>query len=227
MQTTWRREIPQLVLIFAMFSVAAAAWPFAPDRMPAHWNFAGEVDRYGGKFEGLVLLPLVAAALYLLFLLLPRIDPGRANYATFAKVYTLIRLSIIAVLAFVYACSLLAAFGYHVDMGLLVPLAIGLLFCVLGNVMGKIRPNWFVGVRTPWTLSSRESWNKTHRLAGRLFVVMGCAVGAYGFLQRGWILAVVVGMSIAMMLWVVIYSYVVWRSDPDRLRPADTSPSPE
>jgi uncharacterized membrane protein len=227
MQNTWRGEIPQLVVIFGLLSVAAIVWPFAPDRIPVHWNAAGEVDRYGGKFEGVLLLPLIAAALYPLFLLLPRIDPGRANYATFAKVYALIRLSILALLAFVYACILLAAFGYNVDMNLLVPLAVGLLFCVMGNVMGKIRPNWFVGVRTPWTLSSRESWNKTHRLAGRLFVVMGCAVGAYGFFQGRWMLAVVLGMSVATVLWVVIYSYVVWRNDPDRLGPAGTSPSPD
>ncbi len=227
MQTTWRGEIPQLVMILGMLSVAAALWPIAPDRIPVHWNVAGDVDRYGGKVEGLLLLPLIAAALYPLMLLLPRIDPGRANYATFAKVYTLIRLSIIAVLAVVYAGILLVAFGYNVDMGLLVSLAVGLLFCVLGNVMGKIRPNWFAGVRTPWTLSSRDSWNKTHRLAGRLFVVIGCSVIAYGFFQNGWMLAVVLGMSAAMLLWVVIYSYVIWRNDPDRLSPAGTSPSPE
>jgi uncharacterized membrane protein len=227
MQTTWRSEIPQLVMILGMLSVAAALWPIAPDRIPVHWNVAGEVDRYGGKFEGLLLLPLIAAVLYPLMLLLPRIDPGRANYATFAKVYMLIRVSITAVLAVVYAGILLVAFRYNVDMGLLVSLAVGLLFCVLGNVTGKIRPNWFVGVRTPWTLSSRDSWNKTHRLAGRLFVVIGYAVTAYGFFQNVWMLAVVVGMSVAMLLWVVIYSYVIWRNDPDRLPPAGTSPSPE
>jgi uncharacterized membrane protein len=227
MQATWRSEIPQLVMILGMLSLAAALWPMAPDRIPVHWNVAGDVDRYGGKVEGLLLLPLIAAALYPLMLLLPRIDPGRANYATFAKVYTLIRLSITAVLAVVYAGILLVAFGYNVDMGLLVSLALGLLFCVLGNVTGKIRPNWFVGVRTPWTLSSRDSWNKTHRLAGRLFVVIGCAIAAYGFFQNGWMLAVVVGMGIATLMWVMIYSYVIWRKDPDRVPPAGTSPSTE
>jgi uncharacterized membrane protein len=207
-----------------MWSVAAAAWRFAPDRLPVHWNLAGEVDRYGGKVEGLLLLPLLVTALYPLLLLLPRIDPGRANYATFADVYTLIRLSITAMLAFVYACILLASFGYHVDMGLLIPLAVGILFCILGNVMGKIRPNWFVGVRTPWTLSSRDSWNKTHRLAGRLFVVLGCTFAAYGFLQTVWMLTAVIALGVAMLLWIVIYSYLVWRHDPNRVCPAGTSP---
>jgi uncharacterized membrane protein len=220
----WRNEIPQIVLILGMWIVGAAAWHFAPDRLPVHWNLAGEVDRYGGKVEGLLLLPLLATGLYLLLLLLPRIDPGRANYATFAHAYTLIRLSITAMLAFVYACILLASFGYHVDMGLLIPLAIGMLLCILGNVMGKIRPNWFVGVRTPWTLSSRDSWNKTHRLAGRLFVVLGCAFAVYGFLQNAWMLTVLIALGVASLSWVVVYSYLVWRHDPDRLSPAGTSP---
>ena len=157
-------------------------------------------------------------------LFLPRIDPGQADYATFANVYTLIRLSITAVLAFVYACIVLAAFGYHVDMGLLMPLAVGLLLCVLGNVMGKIRPNWFVGVRTPWTLSSRDSWNKTHRLAGRLFVVLGSRGGRVRPRAKH-LIALVVAWSVATLLWVVIYSYVVWSHDPERLRPAGTSPN--
>ena len=225
MQTTWRREFPQLVVIAGMLLAAAALWPIAPAQIPVHWNLAGQVDRFGGKIEGLLLLPLVAVAIYLLMLLLPRIDPKRENYKTFAAVYTLIRLSITLMLAFIYGCMLLTAFGYDVDTGLLVPLAVGLMLCVLGNVMGKIRPNWFVGVRTPWTLSSRDSWNKTHRLGGRLFVVLGVAVAALGFIQRGWMLAVVVGMGVTVMLWLVIYSYLVWRKDPDRIRPAGTSPT--
>jgi uncharacterized membrane protein len=225
MNTTWRREIPPLIVILGMWATAAAVWRLAPDRLPVHWNLAGEVDRYGGKFEGLLILPLVAVAVYLLMLFLPRIDPGRANYETFARAYGVIRLAVLALVAFVYGCMVLAALGYQVDTGLLVPLAVGILLCVLGNLMGKIRPNWFVGVRTPWTLSSRESWNKTHRLAGRLFVAMGCAVAAFGFFPSAWLLACLIAAGAVMMIWITVYSYVVWRHDPDRQRPADTSPS--
>ena len=91
--------------------------------------------------------------------------------------------------------------------------------------MSKIRPNWFVGVRTPWTLSSRRSWNQTHRLAGWLFLAMGLAVAACGFAQTSWMVAVATTLVIVSMVWIVVYSYVVWRDDPERLAPAGTSPT--
>jgi uncharacterized membrane protein len=82
------------------------------------------------------------------------------------------------------ACLITAAFGRHIDMTLIASLLVGGLLIVLGNVMGKIRPNWFVGVRTPWTLSSTASWNKTHQLAGWLFVLMGVCIAAAGIVKR-------------------------------------------
>lgn len=220
MQIHWRSEIPHLVLIAGLFVVAAVAWPVVPDRIPVHWNFAGNVDRYGGKFEGVLAVPLMAAAMYVLMLFLPRIDPSRANYDNFRKAYGLIRFSLLAVLAAVYGCILLVAIGRPVDINLLVPLFVGVLFCVLGNVMGKLRPNWFVGVRTPWTLSSRASWNKTHRLAGRLFIIWGLTLVAYGFIQDSRMLAAVVGLGVVALVWMTVYSYLIWRDDPDRMRPA-------
>lgn len=225
MLTTWRKEIPQFVLILGMIAAAVVLWPWAPEKIPVHWNIAGQVDRYGGKLEGLLLMPLLAVGIYFLLLLLPRIDPRRANYVVFAGSYWLIRMSITTLMAFIYGCILFAAFGYQIDMGLFISVAVGLLLCVLGNVMGKIRPNWFVGVRTPWTLSSRESWNKTHRLAGRLLVLMGLLTAALGFWQSPLMLAIVVGAGVATVLTVVVYSYIMWRDDPDRIRPAGTAPS--
>ena len=81
MKLSWRTELPQLIMIAAMFAVAAWSWPHVPDRIPTHWNFAGEVDGYGGKFVGLLLLPLIASWLYLMMLFMPLIDPGQRNYA--------------------------------------------------------------------------------------------------------------------------------------------------
>ncbi len=225
MHTNWRAEIPQLSLLTGMFVAAAATWPFAPERIPVHWNINGDVDRYGGRLEGLLAVPLIAAVLYALLLMLPRIDPGRANYESFRAAYRGIRLSILSLVTMLYACIQLTAFGHDVNMRAVVPIALGLLFIVLGNFMGKLRPNWFVGVRTPWTLSSRRSWNKTHRLAGWLFIGMGLAVAAYGFVQTLWMLVVAATVSVVSLSWMVIYSYLVWRDDPERLSPAGTSPS--
>jgi uncharacterized membrane protein len=225
MKMNWRYEIPQLLLIMGMFAAALAAWPYAPDRIPIHWNLAGEVDGYGGKFTGLLSMPLLASVAYLLCLVLPKIDPGRANYPSFDAAYFVIRLSALTMLVFVDTCILLVAFGHAIDMGRIMPIAVGLLFIVLGNVMGKIRPNWFVGIRTPWTLSSRRSWNQTHRLGGWLFFVMGVTIGMYGFKQTNWMIALMATDVIVSLVWIFVYSYLVWRDDPDRLNPTSISPA--
>jgi uncharacterized membrane protein len=227
MKRSWRIELVQLLPIAAMFLVAALCWSHASDRIPVHWNWRGEVDRYGGKFEGLLLLPLVSVALYLLLLVLPLFDPGKANYRTFAGAYNLIRLTITLFLSAIYAVGVLVSLGYHVDMNTVIGLALGVLFIVLGNVMGKIRPNWFVGVRTPWTLSSKLSWTKTHRLAGWLFIVMGLLAVAWAILQNAWMLGVMITVDFACGISLVVYSYLIYRKDPARMSPADTQPVAE
>jgi uncharacterized membrane protein len=224
MNRNWRTELVQLSPIAAMFVVAALCWSHASDRIPVHWNLRGEVDRYGGKFEGLLLLPLISLGLYLLLLVLPLFDPGKANYRTFAGAYNLIRLTITLFLSAIYAVGVLISLGYHVDMNTVIGLAMGLLFIVLGNVMGKIRPNWFVGVRTPWTLSSKLSWTKTHRLAGWLFIVMGLLAVAWAISQSVWMFGLMITVDIACGISLVVYSYLVYRKDPARMSPADTQP---
>jgi len=182
------------------------------------------VDGWGSRFTGLLLTPIVAAVIYLLTLLLPFVDPGRRNYENFAKALVAIRLALTLFFATIYAVMVRAAFGHTVAMGTIMFVAMGMLFIVLGNFMGKLRPNWFVGVRTPWTLSSRLSWDKTHRLAGWLFVLMGAMFFVLACFQKPWALAVVLAIDVVLMLWMVLYSYLVYRSDPHRMSPAGTSP---
>lgn len=225
MKVNWRVELPQLALIAVMFVLAALIWPSAPDRIPIHWNAAGEVDGYGGKAEGLLLLPATALGLYLLLLFLPRADPGRANYLQFAGVYALIRIAVLVLLAAIYGFVLLWIRGVEVDMARLPFILIGGLFLVLGNAMGKIRPNWFVGVRTPWTLSSKRSWVKTHRLAGWLFVLVGLIfLGAAVVGDGSLMLWLILGSLGVMTLALVVYSYLVWRDDPEKTPPSSTLP---
>jgi len=227
MKRNWRTEVIQLLPIVLMFIVVALAWPYASEHIPVHWNMQGEVDRYGGKFEGLLLLPLIALGLNQLLLVLPLFDPGKENYRSFLRAYNLIRLTITLFLGALFTVSVLSAVGYRVNMSLVVGLAMGLLFIVLGNVMGKIRPNWFVGVRTPWTLSSKLSWTKTHRLAGWLFIVMGLASIGWAISQSAWAFGGMLAVDIACVIGLVVYSYLVYRKDPARMSPADTRPVTE
>jgi uncharacterized membrane protein len=224
MIVTWRIELVQLALILAMFVVAAVSWSYVPDRVPVHWNLQGEVDGYGGKFLGLLLVPLLTLGLYLLLLLLPRLDPGYVNYQSFAGAYNLIRVSLVVFEAALYGVLVLAALGQPLDVGALVTLGTGALLVVLGNVMGKIRPNWFVGVRTPWTLSSKLSWSKTHRLAGWVLMMLGPLVALTGILRAEWFLVFTLAVGAVSVAGLVVYSYLVYRTDPNRVPPAGTSP---
>jgi uncharacterized membrane protein len=214
LKINWRSEIVSLFLIAAMFILAAAVWNTMPDSIPVHFGFNGQADRYGGKFEGLLSMPLTASGLYLLFLFLPRIDPKGERYQRFAGSYTIIRTAVIALLAAIQVVIILQSKGVAVDVSTVVTLAMGLLFVVLGNYMGKIRPNWFVGIRTPWTLSSEESWNKTHRLGGKIFVVLGLLMAAASLFQKPWVLLVGVGLLLACTVILAVYSYTIWKADP-------------
>jgi len=218
MKFTWRTEWPLWLLLAIMFVIAAITWAHAPDRVPVHWGSNGEVDRYGGKFEGVLLFPLVALVLYALFLLLPRIDPHGASYARFAGAYTVLRFGILLVLGLIQFVIHLWIHGNHPRMETLIPVFVGGLFVLLGSVMGKLHPNWFVGVRTPWTLSSRLSWDKTHRLAGWVFGAFGiCLIVAGASGHSGALVAAFILGGVGI-LGTVVYSYVVWRGDPERTR---------
>ena len=225
MKPSWRSELPLLLLLTAMFVLAAVSWSTAPAQIPVHWGLKGNVDRYAGRVEGLLMQPLLAAFVYALMLVLPKIDPGRANYARFSGTYYAIRASVLTVLALIYGVIHLAIRGYPIDIPRSIGLIVGGIFFVLGNLLGKIRPNWFVGVRTPWTLSSKLSWTHTHRAAGWVFILGGIAVMAAGVFQTAfaaWAAFVVMGGGI---VGTVIYSYLVWRKDPDRVPPAGTLPT--
>lgn len=225
MKLSWRTEVPQLVLIAGMLLLAAISWPTAPERIPVHWNIAGEIDRYGGKVEGLLAIPLLSLGLYGLMLVLPRIDPGRANYPSFVGAYTTIRVALITLLALLYGVVHLSLRGRPVAVSTVTPLLAGGLFVVLGNLMGKIRPNWFVGIRTPWTLSSKLAWVKTHRLGGWLFILGGVGLMATAVLRASWTAAAILAGLIGVVLWTVVYSYLVWRRNPDKVPPTGTLPA--
>jgi uncharacterized membrane protein len=208
-------------LVLGMLLYAAATWSTAPSEFPVHWNLHGEVDRSGGRAEGVLLVPLLAAVLALALRFLPRIDPGRANYANFASAYAWVRVLVTGLLTGVYGLMQMAARGRQAGMAPALTFLLGALLLGLGNVLGKVRPNWFVGIRTPWTLSSAESWNRTHRAGGWVFVVAGLlTMAAATFLAAGKVIAFVVHLILVSVLGLVIYSYVVWRRDPDKVPPA-------
>lgn len=212
MKTDWRKEWLPLAAIAVTFVVAAIVYSRVPDPMPTHWNAAGVPDDYGSRFVGVLLIPLMSVGIYLLFLVLPRIDPRGANYARFSDTYRFFRTLIILFLLFVYAVTLAAVFqpGYKLNSAWMFG-GVGFLLAALGNYLPRVRSNWFVGIRTPWTLSSERVWRETHRLGGRVFVIGGIAIAVAGFLKPEWSAPIVLIGSLSTALIPVVYSYVVYR----------------
>lgn len=215
----------QLGLIGAMFLAAALRWSSLPDRLPVHWNAAGQVDGYGGKFSALLLVPLVAVGVYLLLRYIPRIDPARANYASFQGTWLLLRVTLLAYLGFVYLLMNLAFGNEAVPFDRLVYGGVAVLFVILGGIMGKLRPNWFAGIRTPWTLSSKLSWVKTHRLGGWVFIAAGVATAIGGLVSGQAALIAMAVVLVPGLVFLVVYSYLVWRDDPERIPAQQTEPA--
>jgi uncharacterized membrane protein len=215
MKVTWRSEFVPLALIAAMFVLGAVAWPQAPDRIPIHWGISGEPDNYAGKVFGLFGGPLISLGIYVLLFILPRVDPRRKNYELFWGKYLIIRTIIITVLAGIQVVAFLWAIGIEINMNIAVLTIVGFLLIFIGNYMGKLRPTWFVGIRSPWTLSSQESWNKTHRIGGRLFVLFGLALVIAAPFQVKWIFYTIAGTGGTALLFLYGYSYLVWKKDPD------------
>src|SRR5207245_1106967 len=158
---------------------------------------------------------LLAAAVAAILALVPSLEPRARNLAMSGRAYVIGWIGGLALIAVAYMALVLNATGHQVRIQVVVPVTVGALLVVIGNYLGKTRSNFFFGVRTPWTLSSELSWAKTHRLAGRLFVLCGLLIVVVALVAPGPTTAVVIGMAITSMVVIpVLYSYLVWRTDP-------------
>ena len=216
MKATWKADTVALGMIAAMFVLAAVAWAGVPDRMPVHWNWLGQPDRFGGRLEGLLGLPLAAILVYALLIFLPRIDPRRKHYDDFQHPLTIMRTVAVGVFLGLQIFTLLWVRNAGEPPAGLFAAEAGIAMILIGNYLPKIKSNWFVGVRTPWTLSSEVSWHLTHRLAGRLFVIAGALDIVIALVQPAIASLVMFATLITAAVISIVYSYVVWRRDSAR-----------
>lgn len=211
-----KRELLLWLAILAPLVFALIRWNDFPERIPVHWGIDGEPNRWTGKW-GVFLSPVINLLAYFMLIITPRIDPRKKNYDLFSGSYFMIRSAITLLLSLVGFITLLATLGVQLNVGLILMNAVLVLLVFIGNLFGKVRPNFFVGIRTPWTLSSEEVWMKTHRLAGRLWVI-----GSLLMFIPLWILSmkitaiVFVAYILVLVLVPFIYSYKLHKSVPGR-----------
>jgi uncharacterized membrane protein len=158
------------IMLLIPFPFIAFFWEKFPGQIATRFDFDGNPAAYSGKVFGLFSMPLMNVALYFIFILLPFIDPRRKNYALFSDKYRILRVVLHAFLAFSFFISAVYALGAGFNMSRLIMYGVCVIMLILGNYMGNIRSNFFIGIRTPWTLSNEEVWTRTHRLAGKLWV---------------------------------------------------------
>lgn len=196
---------------FLLIAVLAAVWlyPQLPAQVPTHWDLQGHVNGTMPRFWGAAFPALMILALAVITLLLPRISPRQFEIAPFAHVYGIVMLAIQGMMLVVGLSALLAGAGYAVPMPIIAMLSVGVLLMVLGNYMGKLRKNFFIGIRTPWTLASDAVWERTHRLGGWLFMLAGVVMVAGALLGApAWLAPVAIAGA---ALVPCVYSYLVYR----------------
>jgi uncharacterized membrane protein len=207
-----RKWIPLLIIAAAVVA-SAIVYPRLPETIPTHWNMDGQPDDWSSRAFGAWVTPVLLVGIWALFRVLPAIDPRGANYAKFGGAFEAIIDSLMLFLLGMHIVLLRAGLGHPVQMERIVPFGVGVLLIVIGNLLPRARPNWFVGIRTPWTLSSDRVWEKTHRLGGRLFVAGGflIAIAALFWVERAQL--VLIAVIVFNTATVLIYSYLEWKRE--------------
>jgi uncharacterized membrane protein len=207
-----RKWIPLLIVAVAVIA-SAVVYPNLPATVPTHWDMLGRPNGWGSRVWGAWVLPIVMLLLWGGMRVLPTIDPRGANYAKFGGAFEAIVISILLYMLGLHLIILRASLGYPVAMQRVLPIGVGILLVLIGNLLPRARPNWFIGIRTPWTLSSDRVWEKTHRVGGRAFVAGGLAILIAALAIPQWAHYVLVAVVVACSLGAVLYSYIAWRRE--------------
>jgi len=207
---TVKADWPLWILMGVFLIAGIIVYPHLPAQVPGHWNIHGEIDAYYPRWFGAFFEPALAIAIYLLMLLTPLIDPRRQNYVRFADAYTFMRWVLVLFLSLMWVVTIMVSLGYPVDVTLIVKAAVAVLLIVIGNFMGQFRHNYFIGIKTPWTLANEEVWHRTHRMAARIWVLGGLLCLSMAFFQTSWGAYVYLGSIFAMVIVPTVHSYLLF-----------------
>jgi len=201
-----------LGLVILSIILGIIVYSYLPDKLASHWNVSGEVDGYMPKFWGVFILPIILVVFYCFYIFIPKIDPLKKNIIAFEKEFDIFILALVLFMFYIYFLTLFWNFGYVFDLGQFMMPALGILFIFVGILLKKAKRNFFIGIRTPWTLSSDFVWDKTHKLGSILFIflgiisILGVVVPEFGFF-------LVIVPIVIVVLVLVIYSYIIYKQE--------------
>jgi len=205
-----------IILLMLVIGIVAGLllWNRLPDQMASHWDVNDQVNGYMSKTWGVFLMPLIVLGMSVLFLVIPSIDPLKANIAKFREAFNMFIVLIVAFMLYIHGLTLAWNLGYtNFKMSTSMLPAMGLLFIFIGFMLRKAKRNFFIGIRTPWTLSSDTVWDKTHQLGAILFMASGVLAfvgGIFGGMTAFWFLFVPL---IGSTVFLLVYSYVLYQRE--------------
>ena len=205
-----KSELAILFLILISLAAAFILLPRMPDQMASHWGTEGNVDSYMSRFWGLFMMPIIAAFILILFIIIPKIDPLKTNIKKFRKYYDSFMVLITIFLLYIYALTLAWNLNYTFNMNRMITPAIGLIIYYAGILTENAKRNWFIGIRTPWTLSSPKVWDKTNKLGGKLFKIAG-VIALLGILFPSYTVWLILIPVLTFTVYIIVYSYLEYQ----------------
>lgn len=205
----YRLVLSFVLLILTFFVSIYGIYLIPNDVVVTHWNVYGEADGFLPKVEGLLLPPIIMGFILILLVFLPKFDPLRKNYTQFFGSYYFLILFFSLIFFVINIFVVLWNLGFEIPINFVILPMVAVLFFVIGFLMKDFKKNWFVGIKTPWTLSNDLVWKKTHQMGSKVFYVMGLAFLLGAFQPNAFviILAVVFGG----IIFLFAYSYWVFR----------------
>jgi uncharacterized membrane protein len=199
------------LLIIISIGISLWAYPQLPDQVPTHWNAAGEVDGYSSKLFAVLFGPILLTSIYGMLLGVAKIDPRKENYQKFAGVYRVFVNVTSTFFVAIHIAVIFSGLGYHVHMDWIANIGLGLLFMILGNYLPKVKANYFIGIRTPWTLANETVWAKTHRFGGKVFFIGGVMLIVSAFVTSTFRVFLLISSIVFIAVVPMVYSYFVYK----------------
>ena len=205
-------ETAVLAIVLLSFALSLYFYEQMPERIASHWNFRGEADAYSPKFWGLFIMPIISVFLAGLLFLIPRIDPMKANVEKFRSYFENFVLIITLFFFYLYSLTIAWNLGARFNLLALITPGFAVLFYYSGVLMEHAKMNWFIGIRTPWTMSSENVWNKTHKIGAKLFKACG-AISLLGVFAGDYAIVFVIAPVLLASIYLFIYSYLEYEKE--------------
>ena len=205
-----KSEMIFLGLVLLSFLMGFYFYPQMPERVASHWNASGQVDGYMPRFWGVFFMPFMLLGMSLLFIAIPHIDPLKQNIEQFRGYFDVFIILVLVFMIAVYLQTILWNKGFQINLNITLPIGLGLLFYYTGILVENAKMNWFIGIRTPWTLSNEVVWDKTHKVGGKMFKIAGL-IGLSGVFFQSYAVYFILIPALFVAVYTIVYSYIAYK----------------